>query len=119
VRERHIAAVIGSRRQHRRGGSGPNGDSVRLVRAVGNRGQRIFVQTIDPSHHGLRQRWVGAQSDEHVVGGGGDRGINRRRRRRRLQVGQERLVPAFDGVDGVVDRPLDHRHVQHRETGGV
>ena len=46
------------------------------------------------------------------MGGGGDGGIDRCRRRRRLQAGQVRLVAAVDGVDRVVDRPVDHRHVQ-------
>ena len=68
--ERDVATVVGSCRQHRRRGGGPNGNPVRLVGAVGNRRQRLFVQTIDPSHHGLRHRWIGAQSDEHVVGCG-------------------------------------------------
>ena len=70
--ERHVATVVGSRRQHRRGGGGPDGDPVGLVGAVGNRRQRLFVQTIEPRHHGLRHRWVGDQSDEHVVGCGRD-----------------------------------------------
>ena len=74
--ERHVATVVGSRRQHRRGGGGPGGDPVGLVGAVGDRRQRLLVQAIEPRHHRLWQRWVGDQPDEYVVSCGCDGGIH-------------------------------------------
>ena len=82
------------------------------------RGDVEHVRPIQRSH--IRShvvgtvRWERRECQEHVMGcrrdGGGPRGARRRR-----QAAQIRLEPTVDGIDRVIDGPLHHRQVDHRE----
>ena len=93
--------VVRAPRENSRGGLFAYGDSCRLYRAIGDRGERARVGLVD---RGLLR---GHQARQHGAIRGRDCGGNRRIGRgiRRSAIGG---VPLGDGVDALVDGGLHH-----------
>ena len=114
-RIRHEPAVPRPLGEHRRCCGRAGSDPAGLGGAVRNGEERIRVQEVEPVADDLWQ--CGHRSDpephEHVVGCRRDGGVERAAGRGGRQSVQVRVAAAVDGVDGVVDRELRHRHVLH------